>query len=249
MRTRLAGASRPTCSPWSRSARFSSPRCWRSRGSAAINLHGSLLPDYRGASPVQHALWDGRAHTGVTTMWMDEGIDTGDMIAIERTPIQEDDDAATLATRLAAIGGPLLARSLLLARAGRAPRWPQDPASGSYAGKLRKQDGAIDWTLDARVVWCRARAVTPWPGAATFLDGRRVIVTRSQPRERIALVGEPGRVLEVSGEGVDVTCGSGALRLVRVKPEGRGEMSAAEWARGVRLEPGARFAPEKEQMS
>ena len=130
----------------------------------AINLHGSLLPSYRGASPVQRALWDGRAATGVTTLWMDEGIDTGDLILQRWESIRPEDDAASLASRLAQLGAPLLAESLVLAHQGHAPRQKQDRAAGSYAPKLTKADGAIDWELDAEAVWGRQRAVTPWPG-------------------------------------------------------------------------------------
>src|SRR5262249_10581612 len=141
-----------------------------------VNLHGSLLPEYRGASPVQRALWDGRTETGVCTLFMDEGIDTGDVIACRREPIRHDDDPATPAARLAGLGGPLLAESLRLAAEGRAPRTPQDRAAGTYAKKLRKEDGVVDWSLPARTVWAHARAVTPWPGATTSFRGRRVLL-------------------------------------------------------------------------
>src|SRR5215831_10706335 len=109
-----------------------------------INLHGSLLPQYRGASPVQSALWDGCPGTGVTTLWMDEGIDTGDCILQRWTAIEAADDAESLSGKLARLGAPLLAESVLLAHSGRAPRRPQ-PREGTYARKLRKRDGAIQW--------------------------------------------------------------------------------------------------------
>src|SRR5262252_7108064 len=149
-----------------------------------VNLHGSLLPDYRGASPVQRALWDGRRETGVCTLFMDDGIDTGDVIGCRREPIRDDDDAASLASRLAALGAPLLAESVTLAADGRAPRTRQDRAAGSYAKKLRKEDGVVDWTLPARTVWSHARAVTPWPGAMTSFRGRRVVLLRTWPEPR-----------------------------------------------------------------
>lgn len=213
-----------------------------------INLHGSLLPHYRGASPVQRALWDGRAVTGVTTIWMDEGIDTGDMILQRCDAIRPDDDAGTLAARLAALGGPLLAESLVLAHAGRAPRVPQDRAAGSYAKKLKKEDGAIDWSLDAVGVWNRLRAVTPWPGAATTHEGRRLAVARAMPWDALPPVAAPGTVLAAEQDGVRIACGNGTLRLERVKPEGRSEMSAADWARGARVVPGARLGATKEAV-
>ena len=201
----------------------------------AINLHGSLLPSYRGASPVQRALWDGRAATGVTTLWMDEGIDTGDLILQRWEAIRPDDDAASLASRLAQLGAPLLAESLELAHQGRAPRQKQDRAAGSYAPKLTKADGAIDWELDAEAVWGRQRAVTPWPGATTGHRGRPLRVVRARPLHDLSLGKPAGTLLQVTEEGVAVACRRGALLLERVKPEGRSEMSAADWARGARV--------------
>ena len=212
----------------------------------AINLHGSLLPDYRGASPVQRALWDGRAWTGVTTLWMDEGVDTGDLILQRWHPITASDDAGSLAEGLAELGAPLLAESLTLAYEGRAPRRPQDRAAGSYAGKLVKRDGAVDWTLDAVSVWNRQRAVTPWPGAVTSFEGRRIQIIESRPADLLPAASPPGAVLEIGRDTVTVACGRGALALARVKPEGRTAMGAAEWARGARLKPGVVFALEKE---
>lgn len=213
-----------------------------------INLHGSLLPDYRGASPVQRALWDGRTLTGVTTLFMDEGVDTGDLILQRCDAIRPDDDAGTLAARLAAVGGPLLAESLVLAHEGRAPRVAQDRSAGSYAKKLKKEDGAIEWSLDAASVWNRLRAVTPWPGAATTHEGRRLAVARATPWDALPAAAAPGTVLAVEAEGVRVACGNGTLRLERVKPEGRSEMSAADWARGARVVPGARLGAIKEAV-
>jgi methionyl-tRNA formyltransferase len=212
----------------------------------SMNLHGSLLPDYRGASPVQRALWDGCAGTGVTTLWMDEGIDTGDCVLQRWMGIEPRDHAGTLAARLAELGGPLLADSLLLAHAGRAPRRPQDRARGSYARKLSKSDGVLNWSLDAITVWNRQRAVTPWPGAATTMRGRRVAILECRPQHRLEVSSPPGSVLVVLPEGIVIACGPGALLVTRVKPEGRSEMSAAEWARGARIETGDMMEAQKE---
>ena len=213
-----------------------------------VNLHGSLLPDYRGASPVQRALWDGCAETGVCTLFMDEGLDTGDVIACRREVIRDDDDAASLAARLAELGAPLLTGSVVQAAEGRAPRAPQDRTAGSYAGKLRKEDGVVDWSLPARVVWSHARAVTPWPGAATTFRGKRVILASTRP-EVGATGGSPGTLLGGEHEGIRVACAEGALRVLRLKPEGRAELDAAEWARGARPQPGERFETLKEQTT
>lgn len=211
-----------------------------------MNLHGSLLPEYRGASPVQRALWDGRAGTGVTTMWMDDGIDTGDLVLQRWVAIEAHDDAGTLTTRLAVAGRPLLAESLLLAYTGHAPRSPQDRAAGSYARKLGKRDGVVDWARDAVTVWNRQRAVTPWPGAAAALRERHLLLARTEPHHLMPLGVAPGTVVAMSRDGVVVACAPGALRLVTVRPEGRGDMAAAEWARGARLELGDRLVIEKE---
>jgi len=204
-----------------------------------INLHGSLLPRYRGASPVQHALWDGLGGTGVTTLWMDEGVDTGDVILQRWEAVREDDDAATLGARLAAVGAPLLAESARLACAGTAPRRAQPP-SGSYARKLEKHDGFVDWSLDAATVWNRQRAVTPWPGAAAWFGGKRLVLVRTRPH---AASGEPGTLVALAPDGPVVACGRGALVLTQVVPEGRAAMDGAAWARGARVAPGVRFDP------
>ena len=172
----------------------------------SINLHGSLLPEYRGASPVQRALWDGRSATGVTTLWMDEGIDLGDVILQRWEPIRAEDDAGTLATRLATLGAPLLAESLLLAARGAAPRRAQNRAAGSYARKLVKSDGLMRWDRDADSVWNHQRAVTPWPGASTLLRGKPVLLTRTRPLHRLALDAGPGTILGIEGDGIAVAC-------------------------------------------
>ncbi len=211
-----------------------------------VNLHGSLLPDFRGASPVQRALWDDRTETGVCTLFMDEGIDTGDVIACRSEPVRDDDDAATLAARLAELGAPLLAASVVQAAEGVAPRTPQDRAAGSYAKKLRKHDGVVDWDLPALVVRAHARAVTPWPGATTAFRGKRVLIVRAFA-EAGSRGAAPGTLLESDDEGLRVACADGVLRVTRLKPEGRAELDAAEWARGARPQPGERFETLKEQ--
>jgi len=214
----------------------------------AINLHGSLLPEYRGASPVQRALWDGRGGTGVTTIWMDEGIDTGDCILQRWTPIEPGDTAGTLALRLSELGAPLLAESLVLAAREEAPRSRQREP-GSYAKKLAKRDGLVDFSADAVTIWNRQRAVTPWPGATTGYDSRRVLIVESRPHDLLPGVAAPGTVLEVAGRVVVVACGLGSLELRRVKPEGGAVMDAIDWARGTRVSRGARMNWNEEAMT
>jgi methionyl-tRNA formyltransferase len=211
---------------------------------------GSLLLTI-GRLPVQQALMDGRSATGVTTIWMDEGIDTGDRILQPGSPCA-DDTAATLGDRLAS-WRTVAGRSLVRAAQGTAPRIPQPAGAGSYAPRLRKQDGWVDWTSPADSVWNRQRGVTPWPGATTSFSGRGVQITKSWPNDVMSNDAEPGTVLEVSTDGVRVACGQGSLTLVAIKPEGRGELKAVEWARGARIAPGMRFeavtrGPQEEEV-
>ncbi|HEY2954470.1 MAG TPA: methionyl-tRNA formyltransferase [Candidatus Eisenbacteria bacterium] len=219
-----------------------SPELLRVPRLGCINLHPSLLPAYRGPSPVQRALWDGCAGTGVTTLWMDEGVDTGDLILQRWVGIVPADTAGALAARLADLGAPVLAETLLLAHAGRAPRRPQDAARASHAPKLAKQDGVMNWSLDAVTVWNHQRAVTPWPGAATAHRGHRVQVTRAWPHHTLAVPQPPGAVIAIFEKSIAVACNPGVLLVERVKPEGRNDMDAADWARGARFEPGEQLA-------
>jgi len=211
----------------------------------AINLHGSLLPEYRGASPVQRALWDGRTTTGVSTLWMDEGIDTGDVIASAEEAIHPDEDAGALATRLAERGAPLLAESLVRAFEGRAARTPQERSAGSYARKLSKRDGEVSWEASARTVFNHQRAVTPWPGAGTSFRGERVKLERTRVASEAGRAGEPGAVLGLERGAVNVACGAGTLDIVEIRPAGRARLKAADWAHGARLKVGERFVSEK----
>jgi methionyl-tRNA formyltransferase len=180
---------------------------------------------------------------------MDEGIDTGDCILQRWVAIEPDDDSASLAARLAEVGAPLLAESLRLAHAGQAPRSPQDLAAGSYARKLAKEDGIVDWGLDAVTVWNRQRAVTPWPGAMTGFHGRRLFVIQCRPEHRLPVHAAPGTVLAVEAAGISVACAPGALRVMRVKPEGKAEMTAVDWARGARIGAGEVLRWEKEVLA
>jgi methionyl-tRNA formyltransferase len=207
----------------------------------SVNLHGSLLPAYRGAAPVQRALWDGVEETGVTTMWIDEGLDTGDMILTRRTAIGPDEDAGRLAERLAALGAPLLAESLVLAHQGRAPRTPQPATGVSYARKMHKRDGWLGFDAPARAIWHRQRAVTPWPGATVGHAGHALRIEACAPVGDEAVREAPGTVLAVGREGVDVACAPGVLRLLRVRPSSRPQMAAADWARGARVAAGTKL--------
>ena len=200
-----------------------------------INLHVSLLPKYRGAAPMQRAVMDGESETGVTVMYMDVGLDTGDIIAAEKFPIGDEDDFEYVHDTSVRIGSRLLSDTLYDIEAGRAIRTPQDESLATYAKKVEKEDCLIDFSLDSSVVSARIRGVTPIPGAFTYLGGRMLKIARVKA---IKGNGNPGEVLEASGVGdgyITVACGSGALRILQVTPEGKGKMSAGDFVRGRKI--------------
>ncbi len=207
-----------------------------------INVHFSLLPALRGAGPVQWAIIRGASETGVTTMQMDEGLDTGPMLLQRRTPIEPQDTAASLGERLAALGAELLVETLSALRAGALRPTPQDHEAHTYAPMLTKGDGALDWSRPAAELDCRIRGTFPWPGAHTFRDGKRVKVIAAEVREGDVDGGAaPGQVVAASKRGIDVACGSGLLRLRQVQPEGKKAMDAASYVNGFRVAPGERW--------
>ena len=204
-----------------------------------INVHGSLLPRWRGAAPMQYALMAGDAETGVTTMQMDAGLDTGDILRQASLPLTEDDNLGTLEARLSALSAPLLLETLSALAAGLCPRVPQDPARMTLSPSLSPDIGAFDWTRPARDLHNLTRGVTPRPGAYTLWQGKRLKVLKTGLSEDMA--GEPGVVQNVGPGGITVTTGKGALRLLDVQPESKGRMAADAWARGARVGPGQRF--------
>lgn len=200
-----------------------------------INVHGSLLPRYRGAAPIQWAVANGDAVTGVTTMFMDEGMDTGDMILKRELPIDPADTGGSLHDKLAKVGASLLGETVELIRSGRVPREPQDEARATMAPKLRKTDGKIDWTLPAATIHNRVRAFNPWPGSYCVIPGGsgktlKVLATRVESGG--AGQAEPGTVLDAGGAGPLIQAGRDALRLLEVQPEGRKPMTGAAFLRG-----------------
>ncbi len=205
-----------------------------------INVHPSLLPKYRGASPIQAAIADGERETGVTIMYQSEALDAGDLILQRRVPIAPEDTAQTLEARLADAGAEALREALRLIAAGTAPRLAQDESKASYVGKLAKDDGRIDWTRSAAVLADFIRAMDPWPSAYTWHRGRLLKIWKGTavpgPASGNAT---PGTVVETRrGEGFVVSTGGGALLVTEVQPEGRRRMSADEYARGARLQVG-----------
>ncbi|MBO4283553.1 MAG: methionyl-tRNA formyltransferase [Clostridia bacterium] len=202
-----------------------------------INVHASLLPKFRGAAPMQRAIMAGETETGVTIMYMDPGLDTGDMIFKKATPISKTDTLETLHDRLAEIGAEALAETVRMIAEGKPlPREKQNGEAATYAAKIGREDTKLDFARPARALDCLIRALTPIPFAYfTRADGATVKVLSAR---LAAGRGNPGTVLALSdaGEGyIRVACGDGALDLTAIKPEGKGAMTAAEYLRGRKL--------------
>lgn len=197
-----------------------------------VNVHASLLPRWRGAAPIQYAIWHGDTVTGVTTMFLNERLDAGDIIFQRSEPIYPTDTAATLQHRLAPLGAALLVETVRAIGEGNAPRKAQDASQATYARKLTKEDGRVDWSKSAAEIERQIRAFDPWPGAYTFWGGLLVKLWRAEVLPVAS--GQPGQVLP----GLVVAAGQGGLRLLELQPAGRHRMSAEAFLCGYRLEPG-----------
>jgi methionyl-tRNA formyltransferase len=203
-----------------------------------VNVHASLLPRWRGASPIQAAILEGDTETGVTLMQMEAGLDSGPVLACAAIEIGAEETAGTLHDRLATLGGELLVQKIGEILDGKLAAIPQDDALATYAGKIRKQDVAIDWGQTATQISRKIRAYDPVPGARFELDGEIIKCWKAVPME--AVEGPPGTIVSAGKDGVVITCGEGALRLTEVQRPGRRRVTAAEFAgqknlRGKRL--------------
>lgn len=204
-----------------------------------INVHASLLPKYRGAAPIQRAIMNGEVKTGITTMLMDEGLDTGDILLREEAEIKEEDNAYTLSLRLSEIGASLLVRTLAGLNDGSLCPVPQS-GEPSYAPPLRKEEGRIRWSLPAREIADLIRGTYPWPGAYGFLEGERITILRAKALAQDSTVG-PGKIERVEEGEFLVGTGKGTLAVTEVKPEGRKAMSSADFSHGRHLKGGISF--------
>ena len=205
-----------------------------------VNLHYSLLPRWRGAAPVQHALLNGDAVTGVTCQWMAQKLDAGDIILQREVPILPDETTGDLWQRLTPIGAEALREAMRQVENGTAPRVPQDEAHITYASMLDKEHGRLDWTQSATALHNRARAVNPWPGAWCEIHGETLKIWRTQALEG-ASGAAPGAILKVESESMLAQTGDGVLRLLEVQAPGKPRMNPAAWSRGVRLQIGDKF--------
>jgi methionyl-tRNA formyltransferase len=200
-----------------------------------VNVHASLLPKYRGAGPVQWAIVNGETRSGVTTMRIDAGLDTGDMLLRRETAIGADENAVELSARLADMGAALLVETLAALAAGAIVPEKQDSAQATYAPLLKKEDGVIDWSRTAQAIHNQVRGLQPWPGACATFRGQALHVWKSRPHALAAGPARaPGTVIAVKP--LLVACGAGALELLEVQSEGRKRLPAADFANGQRIE-------------
>ena len=206
-----------------------------------LNIHASILPRWRGAAPIHRAIEAGDAETGVTIMQMDAGLDTGDMLLLERLPITPEDTTATLHDKLAALGGRLIVEALELAACGGLQRQPQPGEGVTYAHKIEKAEAAIDWSQPAPLIERRIRAFDPFPGATAQVGGETVKVWRARAVPGRGSAG-PGTIVSVDEHGIGVACGDGGrLELTELQRPGGKRLAAADFLRGFPLAPGQRF--------
>ena len=206
-----------------------------------INVHGSLLPKYRGAGPIQWAIINGETETGITTMLMDEGMDTGALLLQETVPITPDDTPGTLSPRLAELGGRLLVETIAQLKAGTLVPRPQDASQATLAPLLKKEDGVIDWALPAIALGNRVRGLSPWPGAyTTVAGGNSWTIWRA-----LALPGPatkpPGVIVALSNETIHVATGDGILAVMELQPANSRRMTVAQYLAGHPISVGLRL--------
>ena len=200
-----------------------------------INLHGSLLPEYRGAAPMQRAILDGKPVTGVTTMYMAEGMDTGDMLLRREIPIEESDNFEDIHDKLGKIGAVLMLETLEKLEAGTLTPIPQDDSLATYAAKITKDDCLVCFDTDARTVHNRIRGLSPIPLAFTHTpDGKLLKLVSARIAEEDQVHDTPGEILSLE-DGITVACRTGSVTVTGVLPEGKGRMNACDYVRGRRL--------------
>lgn len=200
--------------------------------SGCVNVHASLLPKYRGAAPINWAIIRGERETGVTTMLMDEGMDTGPILLQERGPIEPDDTAESLAERLQVIGAGLLVRTIAELKAGKLKPKPQDSSQATMAPLLKKEDGLIQWDQPAEAIVNWVRGLIPWPGAYTFYGPQRWQLWKVSALDSPLRHATPGEILEVQKDGVLVATADRAIRIEELQPENKRRMKTREYLAG-----------------
>lgn len=207
-----------------------------------VNVHGSLLPKYRGAAPIQWAVINGERETGITTMLMDEGMDTGAMLLQERVPITPEETAGSLADTLAPVGGALLAETIRQLKAGSLVPQPQDHAKATMAPILKKEDGLIDWRLPATGIANRVRGLSPWPGAYTYAGQDRWLLWRASATDVSSIHAPPGTIVAVRTDALLAATGDRLLAITEVQPANSRRMTAMQFLAGHASPVGTRLS-------
>ena len=203
-----------------------------------INAHASILPRWRGAAPIQRAIMAGDRLSGVTAMYMAQGLDTGDMILTVQVPITDDDDFGTLHDKMAVAGGEAMTQTIAKLRAGTVTRKVQNDADATYAAKIENPDCVIDFTKSVTDVYNQVRGLSPVPLALTWMpDGKRLKIVAAR-KEICSVTAAPGTVVAIEGGTLDIACADGILHVTHLQPEGKGRMAAADFLRGRKLSAG-----------
>jgi methionyl-tRNA formyltransferase len=199
-----------------------------------INLHSSLLPKYRGAAPINRAILNGDTRSGVTTMIMDKGMDTGDILLVDETPIEQNDDAQSLHDKLSEQGAELVLETLSRLEKNDLLPTPQNSDLASYAPKLKKEESLIDWGMDAEKIFNKIRGLSPWPGTHTLYNGKRLAILKGEivPGETSD---RPGHVIRITDTGIEVGTGKNRLKIIELKPEGKKAMPVKSFLSGYKI--------------
>lgn len=205
-----------------------------------VNVHASLLPKYRGAAPIQWAVINGDMVTGVTTMLMNEGLDTGDMIMKKEIIVREDETGGSLFERLSRVGAKLCVETMAAIEAGTATYTPQNDDEATHTKKIYKELGSIDWTRDAKTIECLIRGLDPWPSAYTRLGDKTLKIWKAKVLDATSDMG-PGCIVKVDKEGLMVQTGEGMLLLTEIQLEGKKRMPVEAFLNGYQIEPGTYF--------
>lgn len=208
-----------------------------------INIHASLLPQYRGAGPIQRSIINGDAVTGVTTMYMDVGMDTGDMLLKEEVLLDEKETGGSLFDKLSRVGGTLVLKTLAALEDGTLKRTPQDHAAATYAPMLDKKLGNIDWKMSAEEIERLVRGLNPWPSAYTYMNGKMLKIWEADVVDLQDKTIESGTVAVVGSESFIIKCGKKGLLIKSLQVQGKKRMATNDFLRGYSVEPGTRLSP------
>ena len=207
-----------------------------------INIHASLLPEYRGAAPIQWAIIDGKRETGITTMLMDSGLDTGDILKQYKLNIEADETGGSLFDKLSILGGKAIVDTLEKLEAGEITRKPQGAATTHYASMIKKEMGLINWNESAAVIERKIRAYLPWPAAFTYIHGKLLKLHSARVVDKASKACEAGSIVDIDKEGLYVATGDGVLVITSLQIEGKKKMNTADFLRGYEIHVGEKLS-------